>query len=188
MCLSPHRPVSSFPQKQGSRVITISRANDTHPHSSLLSFNLSPTYALFSLPLILKVDGLPSEIFSHGRLISFVSYATTSKRKQINSTFAKCLGKQSPSTLLWKSKGAPWGENDSPHRAQSTEQAGSPGTARRPSGQWLPPWLAGSSFQGRTSRGGHHSCRRTCRTSCCGQAVPRSSEVTRAHRRGLLQL
>lgn len=152
MCLSPHRPVSSFPQKQGSRVITISRANDTHPHSSLLSFNLSPTYPLFSLPLILKVDGLPSEIFSHGRLISFVSYATTSKRKQINSTFAKCLGKQSTSTLLWKSKGAPWGENDSPHRAQSRPARQEPPAVPVVSGS-LPGWREAASREGQAEVG-----------------------------------
>lgn len=67
---------------------------ETGSSCSLSSFNVSPTPPPVSFPPTLKMSRLLSEMFAHRHLTSFASYTTTSKRKKLNSTFAKGLGKQ----------------------------------------------------------------------------------------------
>lgn len=123
----------------------------THAHCYYFSISHLPIpYPLFSFPLILKMDRLPPEVFTHRHLTSFMSCATTSKRKQI--PYSQCVRGSSPQWLLFPTQAYYYGTvkgPDSkatlkgvsalpreklihPHRACSVSR--NPG-----SGQWLSP-------------------------------------------------
>lgn len=91
-CLS-HYSTSLFPQMQASHIMILCTNGRLTLIAIIFQFLTYP-YPLFSFPLILKMDRLPPEVFTHRHLTSFMSCATTSKRKQINSIFTRCQGKK----------------------------------------------------------------------------------------------